>query len=79
MKLKLPNSKRVTLIYVVILVWILFGLLGISEGADLTDLSLYFSSLGIPLVGYLFAESWKPSNKRIDNSVDYNTENETKI
>lgn len=72
-KLRLTNSKRQILIYVILGVWIGFGLYAMNVGSSLTDLSIYFGSLAIPMVGYLFVESWKPSGK------DNNITNDTKI
>lgn len=60
----LNNSKRQLLMYVVLVIWVLFGIFAILYGADLNALSVYFSSLALPFIGYILGESWRPSNKK---------------
>ena len=57
------NSKRLTLVYIVLLVWIGLAVFAIIESADLYGLAVYFAS-GLPLIlGYLWSETSRPSIK----------------
>ena len=68
----LNNSKRLTLMYIVLLTWIAFGIFGIIYGAELNSLSVYFSSLGIPFIGYVLGETFRPSGS---DTIKINKEN----
>ena len=59
----LSNSKKVILMYVILFIWILFGVIGIYQGTDLTQLSIYFGSLAIPFLGFILGETWNPRSK----------------
>lgn len=57
------NSKRLTLIYIVLAVWIGLAVFGVLSDADLYGLAVYFVS-GLPLIlGYLWSETSRPSLK----------------
>jgi len=62
----LNNSKRQTLMYVVLGVWFVFGIIGIIFESSLTDLSVYFSSLALPFLGYIWGETKRPSAKKTE-------------
>ena len=68
----LNNSKRLTLMYIVLLTWIAFGIFGIYMGTELNSLSVYFSSLGIPFIGYVLGETFRPSGS---DTIKINKEN----
>jgi hypothetical protein len=56
------NSKRETIIYLVLFFWIEMGLLSVFYERDLTDLSVYFLSLTGFVMTYIFGESVRKSN-----------------
>jgi hypothetical protein len=57
------NSKRLTLTYIVLITWLGLAVFAIIKDADFYGLAVYFAS-GLPLIlGYLWAESTKPSIK----------------
>jgi hypothetical protein len=60
------NSKRETIIYIVLFFWIEMGLLSVIYDRDLTDLSVYFLSLTGFVMTYIFGESVRKSE---DTSV----------
>jgi hypothetical protein len=54
-------SKRLTLTYIVLFVWIALAIFAIIMKADLYALAVYFTS-GLPVIlGYLWAQSSRPS------------------
>jgi hypothetical protein len=55
------NSKRETIIYLVLFFWIEMGLLSIFYDRDLTNLSVYFLSLTGFIMTYIFGESVRKS------------------
>jgi hypothetical protein len=57
------KSKRLTLTYIVLAIWIGLAVFGVLNDADLYGLSVYFAS-GLPLIlGYLWSETSRPSLK----------------
>ena len=54
-------SKGERLIYVVVLLWVLFGVLGILRSANLTQVAGYYASLTLFVSTYLWGE-WKRSS-----------------
>jgi len=57
------NSRRLTLTYAVLVVWIALAVFAIIKDADLYGLAVYFAS-GLPLIlGYLWSETSRPSIK----------------
>ncbi len=64
----IPASKRLTMTYIVFVVWIALGVFGILMKTDLISLSVYFAS-GLPLIiGYLWSETSRPSGSIKDIS-----------
>jgi len=64
----IPASKRLTITYVVFIVWIGLAVFGILMNTDLIALSVYFAS-GMPLIiGYLWSETSRPSGSIKDVS-----------
>ncbi len=55
------NSKRETIIYMVIFFWIEMGLLSVFFDRNLSDLSVYFLSLTGFVMTYIFSESVRKS------------------
>lgn len=55
------DSKRLTLTYVVLIIWVGLAVFAIIQGADFYGLAVYFAS-GLPLIlGYLWSETSRPS------------------
>jgi len=65
------NSSREIMMYVVILIWLGFGSLGIVEGKSLVEFSSYFATL-TPFVGaYILGKSANLENvPKIEENVD---------
>lgn len=59
------TSKRETLIYVVVGLWITMGVLATYFETPLTDLAVYFTSL----TGFVGVYIWGESKKRSKNSI----------
>ena len=55
-------SKSERLIYVTILMWLLFGILGVHEDIDLPSLGGYYASLSLFIGTYLWGEHKRESN-----------------
>jgi len=75
----ISENKRLTLTYIVFFVWVSLAVFGIYMKADLRDLAIYFTS-GLPVIlGYLWAEtsrpSGAPSNKELDIAAILNAMN----
>jgi hypothetical protein len=67
MKLKLKStdrkfSKSERLIYIIIFLWIVYGILGILHDASLTQLAAYYASLTLFISTYLWGEHKRTSN-----------------
>ena len=59
----ISSSRRLTLTYVVFFVWVGLAILGMILKTNLTELAVYFTS-GLPVIlGYLWAETSRPSNE----------------
>jgi hypothetical protein len=64
----IPASKRLTITYIVFVVWIALVVFGILMETDIIALSVYFAS-GLPLIiGYLWSETSRPSGSIKDVS-----------
>ena len=64
----IPASKRLTMTYIVFVVWIGMAIFGILIETDMIALSVYFAS-GLPLIiGYLWSETSRPSGSIKDVS-----------
>ena len=57
------SSSRLTLTYIVLMIWVALAIFAILVGADLYALATYFAS-GLPLIlGYLWSETSRPTIK----------------
>ncbi len=62
-KFRISSSRRLKLTYLVLSVWIGLAIFAILLKADLYALAVYFTS-GLPIIlGYLWAETTRPSLK----------------
>lgn len=50
------SSKSERLIYLVMLLWVFFGIMGIRHGTNLTELAGYYASLSLFVGSYLWGE-----------------------
>lgn len=55
------KSKRQTLIYILLIVWICFGIFGFIKETDFLSLSSYVSTISLPVMAYLWGETQRPS------------------
>lgn len=63
MSMKIGESKRLTLTYAVLVIWISLAIFGVIVETDLYALAVYFAS-GLPLIlGYLWSETSRPTIK----------------
>jgi hypothetical protein len=60
--LKLTQGKREAVIYITILLWIIFGILGVMLAVSFTGLAAYFVSLTGFVGAYIWGESKRPSS-----------------
>lgn len=56
------KTKSQRLIFIVIILWVVFGILGIKYSADLTYLAAYYASLAIFIGSYLWGEHRRSSD-----------------
>ena len=64
LSIKFSSRTRLTLTYVVLFIWVALAVFGIIIKTDLYALAVYFAS-GLPIIlGYLWAESARPSGLR---------------
>lgn len=64
-----PSSRREIMIYVVVVLWAIAGVLGILNGINLSDLSIYFVSLTGFVASWIAGEVYKPQDEiKIDNT-----------
>ena len=61
MKMVDVNEKRIIIIYIVILLWIIFGILASIFGIDYASMSVYFLSLTGFVSAYIWGESIRKS------------------
>jgi hypothetical protein len=60
-KIRISPSRRLTLTYVVLCIWIALVVFAILMNADIYALAVYFTS-GLPLIlGYFWSETARPS------------------
>lgn len=59
--MRISKSKRLWISLISLIVNYIVIVYAISKQADLQDLGLCFSMSNIPILGYILAESWKPS------------------
>ena len=64
-----PSSRREIMIYFVVVLWAIAGVLGILNGVNLSDLSVYFISLTGFVASWIAGEVYKPQDEiKIDNT-----------
>ncbi len=64
-----PSSRREIMIYFVVVLWAIAGILGILNGVNLSDLSVYFISLTGFVASWIAGEVYKPQDEiKIDNT-----------
>jgi hypothetical protein len=56
-------GKREWLVYIVVSLWIAFGILGAFEDANFAQMATYFGSLTAYVATYIWAETKRPSEK----------------
>lgn len=56
-------SKREFLIYIVILIWVICGTVGILYDASMSELGAYFGSLTPFVASYMMSDTFKPSEE----------------
>ena len=56
-------GKREWLVYIVVILWIAFGILGAFEDANFSQMATYFGSLTAYVATYIWAETKRPSEK----------------
>ena len=56
-------GKREWLVYMVVSLWIAFGILGAFEDANFAQMATYFGSLTAYVATYIWAETKRPSEK----------------
>tara|TARA_R110002020_G_scaffold9719_2_gene38110 strand:+ start:423 stop:614 length:192 start_codon:yes stop_codon:yes gene_type:complete len=57
------KSKRERLLYLCVALWLIVGLVAIFKGANLSELAAYFASLSPFVIGYIYSEGTRPSEK----------------
>jgi hypothetical protein len=71
------NSKRETVIYITVLLWVGFGVYGILKAQSLNDLTVYFAALTPFVTSYIIYKTSKGDEKYIESekvAVDDNTQ-----
>jgi hypothetical protein len=64
-----PSSRREIMIYFIVVLWATAGVLGILNGVNLSDLSVYFISLTGFVASWIAGEVYKPQDEiKIDNT-----------
>lgn len=64
------SSKRESITYITLFIWLAAGILGIINDGDLLGMSAYFAAL-TPFIGsYIIGETYKEENKELSNSDD---------
>lgn len=58
------KSKRLRLTMVMMLVWALLAIYAIHKGADLNGLAAYYAAGAVPILGYIWGETQRPSSKQ---------------
>jgi hypothetical protein len=56
------KSKRERLVYIVMIVWVVFGFLGFFYSVDFSKLTAYFGVFSTNVMAYLWAETSRPHN-----------------
>ncbi len=55
------KSKRETLLYVCVFLWLIIGVIAITHNSNLSGLAAYFASLAPFVIGYIYGETKRPS------------------
>ena len=63
------KSKRQRLIYIMISIWFIMGIVAIVFEASLVELSAYYSAGSVPVLGYIWGETSRPSGGSKDPIV----------
>ena len=58
------KSKRERLLYICVLLWLILGLIGVYNDVDLSNLAVYFTALSPFVIGYIYGETKRPSEKK---------------
>ena len=66
-----PTSRREAMIYIVILLWIAAGVLGIIKGINIESLGIYFVSLTGFVGSWIAGERYKPEDHIIKKKDDF--------
>lgn len=64
-KITFPNSKRLKLVVFAFTVDAILYWYGMFKGVELASLGAGLALVNTPIMTYLGAESWKPSNKEV--------------
>ena len=57
------KKKREKVLYLIVLLWLLVGLAAIYKGSNLSELAAYFAALSPFVIGYIYGETKRPSDK----------------
>ena len=66
-----PTSRRETMIYIVIALWVIAGVLGIVKGVNIESLGIYFVSLTGFVGAWIAGEKYKPEDHIIEKRNEY--------
>jgi hypothetical protein len=55
------KSRRQRLIYIILFVWIAFGIMAFIKGTDFMGLAAYFAAFASPAIMYLWVETKRKS------------------
>ena len=58
------KSKREKVLYAIILLWLIVGLVAIYNKSSLSELAAYFAALSPFVIGYIYGETKRPSEKK---------------
>jgi len=61
MKVLFTKSKRQRLAYIMIGMWFVMGIVAIVFESNLTELAAYYSAGSVPVLGYIWGETSRPS------------------
>lgn len=63
------KSKRFAITIYVLLAWLVFGIMGIIYGTNMSEFAAYFAALSPFVIGYIYGET-KRSSKHNDCKCD---------
>ena len=61
---KFLRSKRFAITIYVLVAWLVFGILGIIYGANMSEFAAYFAALSPFIIGYIYGETKRSSNSK---------------